>query len=427
MTVRYRQLYKDFMSKKKLKDLAQAFINALSSNDPAQYALILSDDVGLRVWNSSGIVTHRPRTRVIDYFMEEWSAWNDAMISLQSVITIDERIAIEYRIQATENGRYVEHNRAAFLALKDGQIETADFYYPAPILSARREGWVVPANISANQVRELFATWKNSSDVREFIPRNNSKSVGLCQLISGNGSPHPGSNSVSNVNWSTKEADTKIEEIIGYHRKRNIGFQWFVDPTDKPRNLRKLLERHGLILAGDAAMMARVNLNNLGKIPVNSDVQIEVIDGTNDDAIEARLQILGKCFNWTKEQIDFRRPNYFERAKDPRSNERGVSLLARFNGIPVAQARVSLCTGIAYLGGASTLPDYRGQHIYSTMLRRRLEIVRERGYNIAMIHAEPMSRRVVSKYGFKEYGRSYLYCWMPVIDMKVIKSLVPDV
>jgi hypothetical protein len=43
-----------------------------------------------------------------------------------------------------------------------------------------------------------------------------------------------------------------------------------------------------------------------------------------------------------------------------------------------------------------------------------------------MIHAEPMSRRVVSKYGFKEYGRAYLYAWMPVIDMAVIKSLVPD-
>jgi len=32
----------------------------------------------------------------------------------------------------------------------------------------------------------------------------------------------------------------------------------------------------------------------------------------------------------------------------------------------------------------------------------------------------------VSKYGFKSYGLAYIYAWMPVIDMAVIKSLVPD-
>jgi predicted acetyltransferase len=72
------------------------------------------------------------------------------------------------------------------------------------------------------------------------------------------------------------------------------------------------------------------------------------------------------------------------------------------------------------------LPEYRGQRIYSTMLKRRLEEARARGYNVVAIHAEPMSRRVVSKYGFTEYGKAYLYAWMPVIDPAVIKSLVPD-
>jgi hypothetical protein len=30
------------------------------------------------------------------------------------------------------------------------------------------------------------------------------------------------------------------------------------------------------------------------------------------------------------------------------------------------------------------------------------------------------------KYGFKEYSRSYIYGWMPVMDVEVIKSLVPQ-
>ncbi len=82
--------------------------------------------------------------------------------------------------------------------------------------------------------------------------------------------------------------------------------------------------------------------------------------------------------------------------------------------------------GIAYLGGSGVLPDYRGQRVYATLLRRRLEEAQQRGYHVAAINAEPLSRPIVEKYGFKEYARSYIYGWMPVIDVDVIKSLVPQ-
>ncbi len=274
-------------------------------------------------------------------------------------------------------------------------------------------------------MRRLFETWQQSFDIRESIPSNFGGWGSLNGWMGGSGDAHPGSNGVEDVKWSAEEADDKIKEIIEYHRLRNIGFHWLVNPFDTPSDLRERLERHGLVLAGDQALMARVGLDNLD-IPTNPEIGIELIDGTNDETIEARLQIVGKCFNWTKEQIDARRPQFFERAKDPKAREYDVGFLARLNGKPVADARVILRTGIAYLGGASTLPEYRGRRIYSTLLRKRLEVAHERGYNVAMIHAEPMSRRVVSKYGFKEYGKSYLYAWMPVIDMQVIKSLVPD-
>ena len=82
--------------------------------------------------------------------------------------------------------------------------------------------------------------------------------------------------------------------------------------------------------------------------------------------------------------------------------------------------------GIAYLGGAATLPEFRGQHVYSTLVRLRLEEARARGYQLAVINAEPLSRPIVLRCGFKEYARTYLYGWMPVIDVDVIKSLVPQ-
>jgi GNAT superfamily N-acetyltransferase len=405
--------------------IAEQFLAALASNDAAQYARVLRDDVGLRVWGASQTEIYRPRERVVKRLMDEWTAWNDATIETLSVTANDEHVAIEFRIQATEHARYVEHNRAAFLAVKENLVQTIDLYFPAPLPSARRKGWIASADLNDDQVRQLFEAWHNSFDIRESIPLNYSGLGEMNYWRGGTGNAHPGSNHVEGARWNAAEADAKIEELIEYHRARDIGFTWFVNPFDTPADLRERLERHGLVLAGDQALMARVNLDQLD-IPTNPQIEIELVDGSNDQAIEAELNIIATCFNWTKEQVDARRPNFYERIKDPKFREREIRFLARLDGTPVADSRVMLNTGIAYLGGASTLPEYRSRRIYSTLLKRRLEEARARGYNIAAIHAEPMSRRVVSKYGFREYGIAYLYAWMPVIDPAVIKSLVPD-
>jgi GNAT superfamily N-acetyltransferase len=132
------------------------------------------------------------------------------------------------------------------------------------------------------------------------------------------------------------------------------------------------------------------------------------------------------CFNWTDQQVAEQRPGMLERVRDPKFREKEVTYLARLDGQPAAFGRVQLQSGIAYLGGAATRPEFRGRKIYSTLLRRRLEEAHARGYHLAAINADPLSRRVVARYGFKEYARIYIYGWMPVIDIDVIKSLVPQ-
>jgi GNAT superfamily N-acetyltransferase len=407
------------------KFIAEQFIDAIRSNDATKYTRVLREDAGIRIWGSNQSEIHRPRARVVKRLMDEWSAWRDATIETLSIVANDERVAIEFRIQATENARYVEHNRAAFLSIEENQVKTIDLYCPAPQPSARRKGWIAPANLNDDEVRQLFEAWQNSYDVRESIPFNYNGFGGMDDWRGGSWDVHPGSNHVYGVRWSAADADAKIAEMVEYYRARNSGFTWFVNPFDTPSDLRERLERHGLVCAGDQAMMARVNLAHLD-IATNPKIEIELVDGSNDETIAAELNIIAMCFNWTKEQVDARRPNFYERIKDPKFREREIRFLARLDGKPVADSRLILNVGIAYLGGASTLPAYRGQRIYSTLLKRRLKEAHARGYNVAAIHAEPMSRRVVSKYGFKEYGTAYLYAWMPVIDRAVIQSLVPN-
>ena len=407
------------------KQLAQDFLAALAINDAAHYETILTEDVGMAIGRWDGSELHRPRHRVVKRLVEEWSAWPDPSAEMLNVVAEGDQVALEFRVQATENDRYVEHNRSALLKIKDDKIQLIRMYCPEPIPSARRKGWIAPATLTEEELSRLFESMMYADDPYEWIAPDESGRSSLRGGMGGSGAAHPGSNGVGGVRWSAEEADRRIEDIIAYHRERDIGFQWWVTPHDTPSDLRERLEKHGLVLAGDALTMALLGLDDLD-IPTNPDVTIELLDGYDEAAIDAIAHITMVCFNWTQAQVDERRPGWIERMRDERFREREGNFLARLKGQPAGYGRVMLQAGIAYMGGAGTLPEFRGQKVYSTLLRRRLEFARERGYQLAAINAEPLSRPIVARYGFKEYSRVYIYGWMPVMDMDVIKSLVPQ-
>lgn len=409
-----------------LQQLARDFMAALTANDPDRYATVLHADAGLRLYRWDGSEAYRPRRRVVQRLMADWSAWPDPSLETFTIIAGDAKIAIEFRVQATEHDRYVEHNRSVFLTIKEGQVHTIDLYCPEPTPSARRKGWIAPATLSEAELHRLFESMMHNGDSREWLSPDEGGRHSLRGGLGGSGAAHPGSNEVGGMRWTEEEADRKIEETIAYHRERNIGFQWWVNPYDTPADLRDRLERHGLVLAGDAATMARLGLENLDDIPTNPQMAIERLDGYDDAALDAIETMMMVCFHWTKEQVDERRAGWVERMRDPKFRERETNYLARLNGQPAGYGRVHLHGGIAYLSGAATLPEFRGQHVYSTLVRRRLEEARARGYHLAVINAEPLSRPIVTRCGFKEYARAYIYGWMPVIDLGVIKSLVPQ-
>ncbi len=408
-----------------LHQLGRNFMAAIAANETAQYDAVLHADAGLRLHRWDGGEMYRPRQRVVARLMAEWSAWPDATLETFSLMADETRIAIEFRVQATEHDRYVEHNRSAFLTIKDDLIHVIDLYCPEPLPSARRKNWIAPANLTDDELNRLFEALHHSGDPREYLYPNGGGTRSLRGGRWGGGEPHPGSNGVGGVRWTAEEADERIAATIEFHRQRNCGFQWMVDPFDTPADLCARLEKHGLVYAGDAATMAHTHLDQLD-IPINPDVTIEVMDGHNDESIDAMMDIMIACFNFPPDQAAQQRPIWVERMRDPAQAERNINYLARLNGQPAGFARLSLNAGVAYLAAGSTLPQFRGQRVYSTLLRRRLEDARDRGYHVAAIQAEPLSRPIVARYGFKEYARTYIYGWMPVMDVAVIKSLVPQ-
>jgi ketosteroid isomerase-like protein/predicted N-acetyltransferase YhbS len=408
------------------KELAQQFLAALSANDTARYEAVLSDDAALRLGRWDGSELYRPRWRVIQRLMDEWSAWPDPRLETLTIMSDADKAAIEFRLQATENHRYVEHTRSAFLTIKDDKISIIDLYCNEPVPSARRKGWIAPATLTEDELHQVFESMMNSGDPREWLAPDESERFSLRGEMGGNGQPHPSGNYIGGVRWTDEEVDRRIAEMIAYHRERNLGFQWWVSPYDTPRDLRERLERQGMVLAGDAATMARLGLDHLDDISRNPDVTIELLDGYDDAALDALGHIMMVCFHWPQEKVEERRPGWVDRMRDLKIRERETNYLARLKGQPVGYGRVQLRAGVAYLGGAATLPEFRGRHIYSTLVRLRLEVARSKGYQLAVINAEPLSRPIAARCGFKEYARAYIYGWMPVIDLDVIKSLVPQ-
>ena len=401
---------------------AETFIHALNSNELADFERALTPDCGFRAWRSDGRHQAHPRDRVVRWFQEERATWHEAHFTIVSVTHEGQHASLEFNIQVADaDGRAQDYARMAMLDLTGGQISRIHLYCTEPVPGAVRDR-IVPANLSDTERAALLEGFSNSFDPSIPIQQNNDAVNSGAMRRFGSRQPHPGTNMVIGVHFSDADADARILEVIEWHRAQGIGFRWITGPWDTPTDLAQRLEHHGLVRAGDQALMVRFGLEDLD-IPTNSAITIEEVDGKDDEAIEATLQIAAAAFQWPTEQVDNERASWFAGAREGHNSHR---YLARLNGVPVGQANVYFKSGVAYLGGAATLPEYRNQKIYSSLLRKRLGTARDAGYNVAIIHAEPMSRRVVARYGFETQAMFDVYAWMPVMDPAVIATLVQN-
>jgi GNAT superfamily N-acetyltransferase len=65
----------------------------------------------------------------------------------------------------------------------------------------------------------------------------------------------------------------------------------------------------------------------------------------------------------------------------------------------------------ATLFGGTTLAEYRGRGLYTSLLHLRLREIRERGYSFAVVETGAMSRSIVEKHGFGQLTTVWDYEW----------------
>ncbi len=87
--------------------------------------------------------------------------------------------------------------------------------------------------------------------------------------------------------------------------------------------------------------------------------------------------------------------------------------LGLLNGEPVATAELFLSHGVAYLGGVSTLPQYRRQGIGAALTLAALRAARQQGYRVGVLTASPVGIPIYRRIGFQELGMYSVYLWHP--------------
>ncbi len=412
-----------------LADLARRLVEATSPGDVATMTSLLHTDARLRVWGWQAAETHRPRARVADRLAGEWAATPGALLEVCTVTADAERAVVEFRVQLDDpaTGRCVEHNRVLIATAEGEALHTLDLYCAEPVPSAPRKPAPAVAGTPDAELHRMFDQGRSSFDPREQgVGLNRSDTVSLRGGWSMGDDPHPASGFVGGARWSEAEADERIEAVIARFRALDHGFQWWTTPYDTPADLPERLVKHGLLRAGGYEKMLRRQLADLSDIPSNPALELVEVDGTDDAVFQATMRVIAVSFNEPPEHAASFAAHWRERLENPTWRAENVIYLARLGGKAAGAARISLQGTMGYLVAGSTLPEFRGQHVYSTLLRRRLEVARERGFHLVSLDAGPMSRRVVERYGFAPYGLTQVFGWMPVMDPAVIRTLVPD-
>lgn len=215
----------------------------------------------------------------------------------------------------------------------------------------------------------------------------------------------PGINFIS----FTFATEPRLERVIGseldYFTPMKQPFTWKVFEHDRLPNLGNALLANGFFGDNDPAAVMVLDVNQAaasGQEAVNADIRrITDRDGLKD-IVYVLDGVYGGHNDWVYERmgLHLQIPDY-------------LSMYAAYvDDKPVSIAWTYFPGGrFATLFGGTTLPEYRGRGLYTSLLFTRLREIRARGYPFAIVEAGPMSKPIVEKHGFQHLTTVWDYEW----------------
>ena len=215
----------------------------------------------------------------------------------------------------------------------------------------------------------------------------------------------PGMNVVAFTFANEGRLHDVIHREVEYFTPLNQPFTWKVYDHDLLPNLKDELVSHGFERNEDPADVMVLNVKRAPSAllqPGTTDIRrVTDVDGLKD-VTYVLDNVWGGHNTWVNDRLGahLQVPGYLS------------VYIAYIENHPAAVAWTYFPHGqFATLYAGSTIAEYRKQGLYTSLLARRIQEIRERGYHYAVVETGSMSKPIVAKHGFQHLTTVHDYEW----------------
>jgi Acetyltransferase (GNAT) domain len=219
----------------------------------------------------------------------------------------------------------------------------------------------------------------------------------------------PLSNLVGLSTLTPQDADATIQRVIATFASERKAFGWMLGPSSTPADLGQRLSAAGLFKLAEMAGMAMTDI----QVPAVTAPDVRIRLATGED-LELASQVLARAYPAPEDAC--RQLNRLMLRHMHPLRARVYLAYVGTKAEPVAYASLYHLPDqpIACFFSSATLPEYRHQRIYASLLARRLADARADGARAAILQAvRDTSAPICRKLGFTELCALELYAWMP--------------
>ncbi|WP_246943739.1 GNAT family N-acetyltransferase [Bacillus pinisoli] len=199
-----------------------------------------------------------------------------------------------------------------------------------------------------------------------------------------------------------KNVHSVIDQEIEYFKSISQPFEWKYFDYDQPSNLKELLSEKGFTIDEPEALLVLDIMSKEDLLGMK--IGPEIVRVTDDKGIDELVKLEDQIWNVSHAELG-------ERLKrDLKNDPNHVFIYAVIiDGKVVSGAWMYLHKGTSFgsLWGGSTLPDYRGRGIYTSLIAIRAQDAKEKGFSLLTVDASPMSAPILQKRGFELLAYSY--------------------
>lgn len=190
--------------------------------------------------------------------------------------------------------------------------------------------------------------------------------------------------------------------------KQKSATTWWISPSTRPATFGDALVAAGGQLTETCDIYAFDMTDGVPSVGETGGVEAKLVtDETSlDDFALVGDAVWGRRAPLSAE----RRAEQIAELTRPLADQDGCRVVAYVDGEPVGMGGVQLADGVARLWGAATLEHARGRGVYRAVLGQRLQLARDAGATLALVHARiGTSGPIVRRCGFTSYGRGFSY------------------